>query len=128
MPNVNFAMYSFSNLLEKCRKKSVNSRSKNEMEYAIIFLFHEEKWFVAESTVLENVIKMETTEFMHLQTRKQPVKCQKTTRQLLKELELLWKTNEAACPGLNENRMLEVCPASRTPLQGSAEHRAHGLH
>lgn len=33
------------------------------MEYAIIFIFLEGKWSVAQSTVLlENVIKMETTE------------------------------------------------------------------
>lgn len=33
------------------------------MEYAMIFIFHEAKWSVAQSTVLlENVIKMETTE------------------------------------------------------------------
>lgn len=30
------------------------------MEYTIIFIFHEGKWFVAKSTVLENVVKMET--------------------------------------------------------------------
>lgn len=60
--SVNFAMYSFSGLVKKCRKKSVSSRSKNEMEYAIIFIFHKEKWFVVQSTVLKNVIKMETRE------------------------------------------------------------------
>lgn len=32
------------------------------MEYAIIFIFHEGKWFVTRSTVLENVIKKETRE------------------------------------------------------------------
>lgn len=32
------------------------------MEYAIIFIFHEGKWFVAQRTELENVIKMETRE------------------------------------------------------------------
>lgn len=33
------------------------------MKYAIVFIFHEGKWSVAQSTlVLENVIKKETTE------------------------------------------------------------------
>lgn len=32
------------------------------MEYAIIFIFHEGKWLVAQRTELENVIKMETRE------------------------------------------------------------------
>lgn len=78
MPNVNFAMYSFSNLFLKMQKNPVSSRPKIEMEYAIIFIFREEKWFVAQSTALENVIKRETRELMHLQTKRQPIKCQKT--------------------------------------------------
>lgn len=32
------------------------------MEYAIIFIFHEGKWLVAQRTELENLIKMETRE------------------------------------------------------------------
>lgn len=58
-----FCCVFFLLISEKMQKASVSFRSKNEMEYAIIFIFHEGKRSVAQSTVLlENVIKMETTE------------------------------------------------------------------